>query len=152
MRIQHKLICQPPCRISAVKVRGVREGKGGKKEGKRRKTEKNAKTGNRSNFNLKLSNLRYHRNCFRDFSSKLQINAAKSTCDQTSSDKAPVTAKLLKEILSILNSEQQYFLTILLAILFVHVVAKQTKYFPLNFNNYEFQFFIFHFQKNRFYA
>ena len=33
------MICQPPCRISAVKVWGVREGKGGKKEGERRKTE-----------------------------------------------------------------------------------------------------------------
>ena len=44
MRIQHRMICQPYCWISTVKVRGVREGKGGKKEGRRRKAEKNAKT------------------------------------------------------------------------------------------------------------
>ena len=29
--------------------------------------KKNAKTANKSNINLKLSNFRYHRNCFRDF-------------------------------------------------------------------------------------
>ena len=40
MRIQHKMICQPSCRNSIVKVRGVREEKGGKDEEKRRKTEK----------------------------------------------------------------------------------------------------------------
>ena len=34
------MICQPFCRISAVKVMGVREGKGRKESGKRRKTEK----------------------------------------------------------------------------------------------------------------
>ena len=34
------MICQPSCKISAVKVRGVREGKRGKEEGRRRKTEK----------------------------------------------------------------------------------------------------------------
>ena len=68
------MICQPSCRISAVKVRGVRGGgEGGKEEGKRRKTEKNAKTGNKSNINLKLSNFRYHRNCFRHFSNKLHF-------------------------------------------------------------------------------
>ena len=43
--------------------------------------KKNAKTANKSNINLKLSNFRYHRNCFRNFSSKLQINAAERTCD-----------------------------------------------------------------------
>ena len=34
------MICQPSCKISAVNVRGVREGKRGKEEGRRRKTEK----------------------------------------------------------------------------------------------------------------
>ena len=29
------MICQPSCKISAVKARGVREGKGGKEEGRR---------------------------------------------------------------------------------------------------------------------
>ena len=68
---------QSSCRISTEKVRGVREGKGGQEEGKSRKGRKggreeqedgkNAKTGNESNINLKLSNFRYHRNCFRDF-------------------------------------------------------------------------------------
>ena len=67
------MICQPSCRTSTVKVREVREEKGGKDEEKRRKTEKNAKTGNKSNINLKLSNFRYHRNCFRDFSNKLHF-------------------------------------------------------------------------------
>ena len=82
------MICQKSCTISAVKVRGVREGKGGKEKGrkggreeKKDRKKKNAETGNKSNINLKLSNFRYHRNCFRDFSSKLQTNAAKSTCD-----------------------------------------------------------------------
>ena len=31
MRIQLKMTCQPSCRISAVKARGVREGKGGER-------------------------------------------------------------------------------------------------------------------------
>ena len=68
------------------------------------------KTGNKSN-NVKLSNFKYHRNCFQDFSNKLQINAAKSTCDWTSSDKALVTAKLVKEVLSVL-SKFKYMLSI----------------------------------------
>ena len=55
------------------------EGKKGVREEK--EDRKNAKTGNKSNINLKISNFRYHRNCFRDFSNKLQINVAKSTCD-----------------------------------------------------------------------
>ena len=59
---------------------------------------KNAKRGNNNNTELKLSNFRYHKNCFRDFSTKLQINAAKNTCDQTSSDKAPLNY-ILKIIL-----------------------------------------------------
>ena len=37
---QHRMICLPSYRISVVKVRRVREGKGGKEEGRRRKTEK----------------------------------------------------------------------------------------------------------------
>ena len=65
---------------------GGEERKGGREEQEDRKT---AKRGNKSNIELKLSNFRYHRNCFQDFSTKLQINAAKSTCHQTSSDKAP---------------------------------------------------------------
>ena len=62
--------------------------KGGRKE-----------TGNKSNIKLKSSNLRYHRNYFLDFSNKLQINAAKSRCDQTSYDKAPFNY-ILKIILN----------------------------------------------------
>ena len=50
---------------------------------------KDTKRGNNSNIELKLSNFRCQRNYFRGFSTKLQINAAKNTCDQTSSDKAP---------------------------------------------------------------
>ena len=65
---------------------GGEERKGGREEQEDRKT---AKRGNKSNIELKLSNFRYHRNCFQDFSTKLQINEAKSTCHQTSSDKAP---------------------------------------------------------------
>ena len=126
------------------------EGRKGRRE--ERGDRKKAKTRNKSNINLKLSNFKYLRNCFLDFSNKLQINAAKSTCDQTSSDKAPVTAKLVKEVLSTLTSEQPHFLTILLTILFVHVLAKQIKYFPINFNSYKFQYFMFYFQENMFYA
>ena len=99
MRIQHRMICQPSCRVSTVKVRRVRVRKEGKEEGRRRKTEKNAKTGNKSNIKLKLFNFRYHRNYFLDFSNKLQINAAKSTYDQASSDKAPFNY-ILKIILN----------------------------------------------------
>ena len=33
MKIQHRMICQPSCRISAVKFRGLREEKRGKEEG-----------------------------------------------------------------------------------------------------------------------
>ena len=65
---------------------GGEERKGRREEQEDRKT---AKRGNKSNIELKLSNFRYHRNCFQDFSTKLQINGAKSTCHQTSSDKAP---------------------------------------------------------------
>ena len=66
------------------------EGADGRKGGREEKKDrKNAKTGNKSNIKLKLFNFRYHRNYFLDFSNKLQINAAKSTYDQTSSDKAP---------------------------------------------------------------
>ena len=34
------MICQPSCKISAVKARGVREGKGGKEEGRREERRK----------------------------------------------------------------------------------------------------------------
>ena len=77
----------------------MREAKRAKEEGRTRKTEKNAKTGNKSNIKLKLSNFRYHINYFLDFSNKLQINAAKSTCDHASSDKAPFNY-ILKIILN----------------------------------------------------
>ena len=40
MRIQHRMICQPSCKISAVKARGVREGKGGKEDGRREERRK----------------------------------------------------------------------------------------------------------------
>ena len=81
-------------------------GGGGRKGGRGEKGDrKNAKTGKKSNINLKLSNFRNHGNYFREFSNKLQINPAKNTCDQTSSDNASVTARLVKEVLSILTSE-----------------------------------------------
>ena len=51
MRIQHRMISQPSCRISAAKVRGVREGKGEREE---KEDRKNANTGNKSNIKLKL--------------------------------------------------------------------------------------------------
>ena len=54
-----------------------------------RQRKENAKTGNKSNIKLKLSHFRYHRNYFLDIINKLQISAAKRTCDQKSSDKAP---------------------------------------------------------------
>ena len=136
MRIQHKMTCQPSYTISPVTVRGVREGKGGgrreeggEEEGKRRKTEKNAETGNKSNINLKVFNFRYHRNYFRDFSNKLQINAAKSISDQISSDKAPFnyilkimlnkkskirnTNELLDALLLLLLMNYYYLVTVL---------------------------------------
>ena len=40
MMIQHRMISQPSYGISAVKARGVREEKGGKAEGRRRKPKK----------------------------------------------------------------------------------------------------------------
>ena len=85
------------CRISSVKFRGVKEGKGGKEEGRRRKIEKMLR--GESKVTLKLFNFRYHRNCFRDFSTNLQVNAEKNTCGQTSSDKAPFNY-ILKIILN----------------------------------------------------
>ena len=75
--------------------KGGEERKGGKEE---KKDRKNAKKGNKSNIELKLSNFRYHRNCFRDFSTKLHRNAAKNTRDQTSSDKV-LFNYILKSIL-----------------------------------------------------
>ena len=84
---------------------GSKGGEGRKGRREERGDRKKPKTKNKSNINLKLSNFKYLRNCFLDFSNKLQINAAKSTCDQTSSDKALVTAKLVKQVLSTLTSE-----------------------------------------------
>ena len=98
MRIQHTMISQPSWRILAVKVRGMREGKGGK-EREQKHDRANAKNRNNSSIDLKLSSFRYHRNHFQNFSTKLQINAAKNTCDQTSSDKAPFNY-ILKIILN----------------------------------------------------
>ena len=51
--------------------RGGGRGEGGKED------RRNAKRGNKSIIELKLYNFRYHRNCFRDFNNKMQINAAK---------------------------------------------------------------------------
>ena len=65
---------------------GGKEKIGGREEQEDRKT---AKSGSKSNIELKLSNFRDNGNCFQDFSTKLQINAEKSTYHQTSSDKAP---------------------------------------------------------------
>ena len=60
--------------------------KGGREE---KEDRKNAKRGSKSNIELELSNFRYHRNCFRHFVNKLQINTAKIPYDHhTSSDKA----------------------------------------------------------------
>ena len=71
------------------KIQGS-EGREGRKEGGEEKEDiKNSKK--ETKLTLKLSNFRYHRNCFRDFSTKLQINAAKNKCDQTISDKHPST-------------------------------------------------------------
>ena len=53
MRIQHRMICQQSFRISAVKVRGVREEKGRRDE---KEDRKNAKVGNKSNIKLRSSN------------------------------------------------------------------------------------------------
>ena len=50
--------------------------------------QKNAKKGNKSKIELKLSNFWYHRNWYRHFANKLQINASKNTYDQTSFDKS----------------------------------------------------------------
>ena len=61
------------------------EGGEGRKEGRGEKEDRKPnKTGHKSNI--------------------LQINEAKSTCDQANSDNVPVTAKLVKEVLSILTS------------------------------------------------
>ena len=73
-----------------------------RKGGEWRQKKKKAKTGNKSNIKLKLSNFRYHRNYFLDISNKLQINAAKSTWDQASSNKASFNC-ILKIISSNIN-------------------------------------------------
>ena len=112
---------------------GRREEGGGRREEKRKGREgrqkKNAETGNKSNINLKVFNFRYHRNYFRDFSNKLQINAAKSISDQISSDKAPFnyilkimlnkkskirnTNELLDALLLLLLMNYYYLVTVL---------------------------------------
>ena len=51
--------------------------KGGGREEGGKEDRRNAKRGNKSIIELKLYNFRYHRNCFRDFNNKMQINAAK---------------------------------------------------------------------------
>ena len=43
MRIQHKMICQSSCRISAVKISGVKEGNGGKEGGREEKEDRKKK-------------------------------------------------------------------------------------------------------------
>ena len=97
IRIQYRIICPASCRLSAIKFRRVREAKGGQEEGRWRKIEKMLRE--ETKVTLKLSNFRHHRNYFRDFSTKLQINAAKNTCDQTHSDKGPFNY-ILKTILN----------------------------------------------------
>ena len=74
---------------------------GGGRKGRREriKAEKNGIKGNKSNIELKLSNFRHHRNYYGDFLNKLHLNAAKSTHNQTSSDKAPFNY-VLKSILN----------------------------------------------------
>ena len=95
------------------------EGRKGGMEEKEGRKKKNAKTGNKSNIKLKLSNFRYHRNYFRDISNRLQINAAKSTYDQESSNKASfnyilkiISSNINEVIKAVLNSYfflQKYF-------------------------------------------
>ena len=102
MRIHHRIRCRPSWRVSSVKARGAREGR--EERGKGDGWQKNAKRGNESNIELKLYNVRYHRNCFQDFSNKMQINAAKNTCDQTRFDKAPFNY-ILKIILNKLSKK-----------------------------------------------
>ena len=83
---------------------GVEEEERGWEE---KEDRKNAKRGNKSNIGLELSSFRYHRNCYWDFVNKLQINAAKSAYDFTSSDNAPFNY-ILK---SILNKENKIWNT-----------------------------------------
>ena len=71
------------------KIQGS-EGREGRKEGGEEKEDiKNSKK--ETKLTLKSSNFRYHRNCFQDFSTNLQINTAKNKCDQTSFEKAPLS-------------------------------------------------------------
>ena len=71
------------------KIQGS-EGREGRKEGGEEKEDiKNSKK--EAKLTLKSSNFRYHRNCFQDFSTNLQINTAKNKCDQTSFEKAPLS-------------------------------------------------------------
>ena len=83
---------------SQTRERGREE----RRKGGEWRQKKKAKTGNKSNIKLKLSNFRYHRNYFLDISNKLQINAAKSTWDQASSNKASFNC-ILKIISSNIN-------------------------------------------------
>ena len=86
-----------------------REERGEKKGIVGERREKNVKRGSKSNIDLKLSNFRYHRNCYRNFTNKLQINAAKNTYNQTSSDKAPfnyILHIILKEENKIWNTKK----------------------------------------------
>ena len=84
-------------RVGEGRKRKTERGKGRQRQEK--EDRKKVKRGNNNNIELRLSNFRYHRNWFRDFSTKLQINAAKSTCGQTSSDKEPFNY-ILKIILN----------------------------------------------------
>ena len=83
-------------------MKGRREGRGGTKGKGGERRQKNVKRGSKSNIDLKLSNFRLHRNCYRDFTNKLQINAAKNTYNQASSDKPPFNY-ILKIILEVEN-------------------------------------------------
>ena len=82
-----------------IKSQGSEGGEGRKGGREVKEDRKAARRWKKSNIELKLSNFRYHRNCFWDFRNKLQINAVKNTCDQTSSDKAPFNY-ILKIILN----------------------------------------------------
>ena len=53
----------------------------------------------------------------------------------------------MKGVLGIFTSEYHFVLTMLS----IHALDKEPKYFPLNFDNYKFHFFIFYFQKTIFY-
>ena len=56
-------------------------------EGRQKRWEE----GKQKQYWIRIIHFRYHRNCYRNFVNKLQINTAKSTYGHTSSDKAPST-------------------------------------------------------------